>query len=345
MTPEALDADDLRTRMLGEGYARVRNWCDAATLSGYTHGFTAAIDRLQQLNLPAQCLMLFVQPWECIQRLCAALGPVYKTQLIHDFYIFNVRPGGRGWDVHRDRGGPGSKIGFDRESGLPLYNTIWMALTDASPETSCMYVLPAGKDPEYRCELEATEEQQREQMNLHVITATRLQSVRALPAQAGDVLVWSHRLIHWGSEHAGASDAPRQTLSFAMADPRFEGSLLRSTAGLPDGDLEMQTLPTFDTRLLLVAYTCVAYHHGAPVPAELLPPLLEALSRATNLLSDHALRGADLQNNLASIHTEHSVGVGSSSARLVTAIEVVARYVANERRLPLIPTLARLACV
>ena len=44
---------------------------------------------------------------------------------------------------------------------VTLYNTVWMALTDASPETSCMYVLPAGKDPEYRCGVEATEEWQR----------------------------------------------------------------------------------------------------------------------------------------------------------------------------------------
>ena len=36
-------------------------------------------------------------------------------------------------------------MGFD--GGLPAYNTVWLALTDASPKSSCMYALPASVRP------------------------------------------------------------------------------------------------------------------------------------------------------------------------------------------------------
>lgn len=48
------------------------------------------------------------------------------------------------------------------------------------------------------------------------------QQVRALPAAAGEAVLFSHRIIHWGS--AGSRDAPhpRVSISFGFADDAFE---------------------------------------------------------------------------------------------------------------------------
>ena len=52
-----------------------------------------------------------------------------------------------GWSPHRDR--PATGPDSFREDGTPRYLTAWVALTDATPETSCLYVLPAPQDEGY----------------------------------------------------------------------------------------------------------------------------------------------------------------------------------------------------
>ena len=42
------------------------------------------------------------------------------------------------------------------------------------------------------------------QEDITLVTANYHQFVRALPVSRGTALVWSHRLIHWGSTHGGA---------------------------------------------------------------------------------------------------------------------------------------------
>ena len=51
---------------------------------------------------------------------------------------------GAGWGVHRDKG-PRSLF----KNGKPKSLTIWIPLTDANTENSCMYVLPANRDTGY----------------------------------------------------------------------------------------------------------------------------------------------------------------------------------------------------
>ena len=84
---------------------------------------------------------------------------------------------------------------------------------------------------------------------------------------ASTALVWSHRLIHWGSAHGGAPHA-RKTLAFALADPTFEPPLLRKPTASPP----------LAARLAIVAHLLVRYHHEASHPAPLWPrTLLSAL--------------------------------------------------------------------
>jgi len=137
---------------------------------------------------------------------------------------------------HRD------SIGADHhllERARPGILNLWVALTDATPLTSCIYVLPASSDDEYLTRVEPPSD-------------VRLQDVRALPAAAGSVLGWTPHLLHWGSRSSQLATAPRvsaalylqrrdvepyaaDATSFAEALP-FERriSWIAASMGMPD---------------------------------------------------------------------------------------------------------------
>ena len=49
-----------------------------------------------------------------------------------------------------------------------------------------------------------------------------IQNIRCLPAKAGSAVVFSHRIIHWGSKSTLGYQTPRIAVAFALADPEFE---------------------------------------------------------------------------------------------------------------------------
>ena len=149
-----------------------------------------------------------------------------------------------------------------------------------------------------------------------------------LPVDAGTALVWSHRLIHWGSEHTGElSERPRQTIAFAMADSSFEAPLLsRESAAAA-------CAPPFAARLALIAHTLVTYHHNVPLPHSHRLALVQGLKRGLGHLSDAALRhtagsgvGGVLQRNLLALH-------GEATATLSRAAAAGAAQQASHRRI------------
>ena len=297
--------------MGSNGYAEHVDW-DCSVMALISR-LASALDYLHAAALPPQWLLMFDETWEVIRRLCAHLEPYYKLRFIADIYVFDVRPGGSGWSMHRDRGDNRTKAGF-RPDGLPLYTTCWLALTDASPSTSCMYVLPAHADPNYSIDFKKPlSEQFAEEDDLTILAVKSHQAIRALPVTAGTALVWSHRLVHWGAKHAGeqGTSSPRQTLAFAMADPSFEASLLTiDTSSSP---------PPFDARAALVAHTLLLYHHTAPVAVEMRASLIESLQRGLAYLSDPALRKGDgvgtvLQRNLLIMHAETTATLEAAAA-------------------------------
>lgn len=56
--------------------------------------------------------------------------------------------GHAGFSPHRDRQPPDAAATF-RPDGSAMYSTCWVALTDAVPDNSCLYVLPRHADPGY----------------------------------------------------------------------------------------------------------------------------------------------------------------------------------------------------
>ena len=188
--------------------------------------------------------------------------------------------------------------------------------------------------------------------------------VRALPVPVGSCLVWSHRLIHWGSAHAGES-VDRKTLAFALADPAFEPPLLRerTSAGGASGKL----LPEPRARLAIIAHLLVRYHHEASHPAPLWPStLLQALTillECADHLSDAALewysssttraspvaQGSVLQLNLANLHREltqsraRHAEKDDVAKRSRETVEVLAVYIVHTRALTACDELSEIA--
>lgn len=56
--------------------------------------------------------------------------------------------GEAGFAPHRDRQPDDAAASF-REDGSAMYTSCWLAVTDANPDTSCLYVIPRGQDPGY----------------------------------------------------------------------------------------------------------------------------------------------------------------------------------------------------
>ena len=300
----------MREAMRSDGYVEVEDWEEDRTwLDRMTRSFAAAIDALDAAGLPANFLLVFDEVWEAVDRLRAVLQPVLGHGLTYDFYVFNVQPGGTGWGMHRERAGRDAMGAFmgteapEGAQGLPAYNTVWLALTNASPKTSCMYCLPARADPGYRTVADQSavghaataphvlpaDAVTPDPEDIGTIVQLKHQYIRALPVPAGTALAWSHRLIHWGSTHGGGA-GPRQTLAFALADPNFEPPLLATPS----------VAPPLGGRLALIAHLLVRYHHEASHPAPLWPRTLEM---ALQLLCNHADHLSDAVRELCSPQT------------------------------------------
>jgi len=154
---------------------------------------------------------------------------------VFDIHVYFVDPvTGAGSIPHRDCDGLGNFTSTFRSDLTPKHGTVWVALTDALPENSCIYCLPAYEDVFYWSTKESevaptpcSEAQQlthdallANEKNAHTAVRTAgLQAIRAMPARAGDVLAWSHRLLHWGGLSSRHAQVPRIALSYAVADP------------------------------------------------------------------------------------------------------------------------------
>jgi ectoine hydroxylase-related dioxygenase (phytanoyl-CoA dioxygenase family) len=126
--------------------------------------------------------------------------------------------------------------------GRPKVITVWLPLTDATPENSCMYVVPADRDPTYGSEMDY----------LHQFS---LADIRALPAQAGSVLGWDQAVLHWGSHSVNRAVSPRISIAceFQRGDQVPYGAPLFNPAEPPD----------FATRQVLIGRQILRYEHMA----------------------------------------------------------------------------------
>lgn len=228
-------------RLYEEGYFQDRN----ATFERLAPGLAEAVRTCAHLDIPPPFIFLFDETWACFRSLDPMLrlflGDNYR--MLPDFWTWHVDPaaGQAGWRPHRDKG----RMSLAPD-GTPLSLTVWAPLLDATPLTSCMYLLPANRDPVYNTEQEGV-------WNINAA------SIRALPGAPGDYFCWNQAVLHWGSESSRFAPHPRisMALEFQRGDIRpFNQPLIAPFQPLD-----------FQTRLKLVAKQILQYRHMYPLAA------------------------------------------------------------------------------
>ena len=195
---------------------------------------------------------LFAAVYDEFWRTLASLDGLWRAILggdflVHpDFWVWHVDPtlNGAGWKPHRDH----QYRHTLRPDGRPTVITAWIPLTDATPLSSCIYVLPLSRDPNYPTKKRAK-------------LVDRLQDIRALPAPAGSILGWNQHILHWGSRGSPRSRVPR--ISFAIYLQSGDAPRWNEHARPLAGRL------SFDERLAYVARALERYSQQFPLPKAL----------------------------------------------------------------------------
>jgi len=258
----------LRDNLIRDGFFFVERgrlpW--AVDLNGMAKGILELVSR----GFPSICILMYDEPWVLAAQLeQLARVATGGNELSFDWAAFCVRAkqphGARhngvgrasdlaaptsapaGWPPHRDRGSNAAGLRGFRSDGSPRYTTFWVPLTDATPQSSCLHVVPRAGDPGYRAG---------DGWNSAIQNVFRrpedFRRIRAVPLAAGGLLAFSHRIFHWGSAADPRAPAPRIAVAFPAVDPSFEAPLF------PDPKA-MRPMPPLEVRLGLAAAQVLVY--------------------------------------------------------------------------------------
>lgn len=206
----------------------------------------ALVKMLDERNLPLPFSFAFDEFWLLYLRLDGLLrgllGPGYLR--LPDFWCWLVDPqrGQSGWAAHRDKNW--NALFPDRS---PKSLTIWIPLTDATTLNSCMYVVPADRDPVYATEADKAWSHQPS-------------DVRALPAAAGSVLCWTQALLHWGSSTSRRETRPRISVAFEFQSGQVPPMNQPVT--------KPEEIPRLQGRMWLIGKQILQYRHMYPLTPE-----------------------------------------------------------------------------
>ena len=119
-------------------------------------------------------------------------------------------------------------------------------------------------------------------------TKQSYQNIRALPRKAGQSLVFTHRIMHWGSR--GNPNAlnvqPRIAISFVYSDVKFEAPYISTESFSKDTDGNW-SFPSFSTRLLLVCAQLLIYYQRFDLPTSSLRACYDYCKTRANQLEDN----------------------------------------------------------
>jgi len=215
----------------------------------------AAILALGRAGWPATFVIVYDAVWDLLRQagpLCrGAAGP---NAFNGDILAWCVDPakGQSGFSPHRDRQPEDVAASF-RADGTPRYATMWIAVTPATPHNSCLYMLPRHCDPGY---LAGDTDAERDPLQVALKDKEAFQNIRAVPLDRGDAVLFTHRIIHWGS--AGKRErggSPRISISFGCAASDFEPAYFKD-----DVHLAGASHPPLELRLALAAAQMIVYH-------------------------------------------------------------------------------------
>lgn len=189
----------------------------------------AAMDRIVNAGMPAAFIGVYDEVWSMVAQLNGVLDGVFdgKGAMVPDFWAsHSVATAG----LAAGRKRPGNGVFPD---GHAKNVTIWIPLTNATPDNGCVYVVPAGQDRNYG-------------KPKSMRADASLPGIRALPAKAGDVLIWTGETYHWQARPDRRNpDGPLLSLTWEFQSREvapLEGMLIDSYPYVP-----------FETRLGLLA--------------------------------------------------------------------------------------------
>ncbi len=187
-------------------------------------------------------------PWFIFQSLGDIFSEILGEEYQHlpDFWVWRIDParGEAGWKPHRDKGG---SLGLFPD-GRPKSLTCWIPVNDATPQNGCMYVVPKQHDKYYGVD------------GVDGLGISGLSSIRALPVDSGDVLVWDQTVLHWGAQSSEFASHPRISMALEVQSgkiPAFDEPLLNP-----------RELPPESLRLSLIGKQILQYQHMYPLSDE-----------------------------------------------------------------------------
>lgn len=219
-------------KMRKEGYFHFQN---TIANTDY-HTLRDTITQFQNDGILPIFAALYDEFWQLIQ----SLRPYCDTILgkewawLPDMWAWHVKAGSRGWAAHRDRVDPCLET-----DGSPQSLTLWVPLTKATPNNGCIYLVPADWDEHYPYGAARS--------------ITDYQSIRALPAEPGDVLAWNQAVLHWGGRSADDNTEPRISVAIEAQKTTIEP--------FRDMLLHKDSIPTFNERKHLIGRQLLQYQH------------------------------------------------------------------------------------
>jgi len=247
-------ASERRKDLATKGFALVDNLQNRELVSMIKHG----IIRLYEQNIPAAFIFLFDEAWELarsshkeMQASCHT-----KNKFNFDMLAWYIAPGRAGFSPHRDRQPENALSSFHNDTlceypNEPKFITHWIALSDARPKNSCLYFIPMFCDPGY---LEGDKDD-KDPLHAALPDKSSYQCITAVPRQQGQSVMFTHRLIHWGSKSESGHDEPRIAISFVCSDPEYEPPFLNFDCSAAES-----SLPPLHLRVLLVCAQLICYH-------------------------------------------------------------------------------------
>ncbi len=203
------DWTSTRRQLEGQGYFTARQ----TFAPEETAKVAIAMRRLTERGLHEAWVFACVQPWQILRSdalrgcLSALLGDDY-VQLPDHWATYLGRTGQAGFAPHPDA----AEFPAVREDGRVNAVTIWIALTEATPDNGCIYLIPGSSNAEPFYPFTGPSRQ-------HDLPAL-LHRVEAVSMRAGSFAGWNHQTIHWGGRYKDSAAGPRASLSgeFIRAD-------------------------------------------------------------------------------------------------------------------------------
>ena len=245
--PEVGTDNSMKHRLREEGYFTTKLGIanDLPTL------LANGISQLRAAGWPASFILMYDEAWVLSKSADHIMDTVAGNTNNGDMLAWDIDPNRdeAGFSPHRDRQPADISSSF-HTNGMPKYSTAWIALTDATPENSCLYMIPKQFDPGYD---HPGDVDNIDPLERCLPDKTCYQNIRALPIEHGHGIFFSHRILHWGSRGRKGYAVPRMALSVACSVDSFEPSYF--------ADKEKQLpFPELNVRLGLICGQMICYH-------------------------------------------------------------------------------------